>query len=76
MVNRVTAAIAVRNAVTSQPRKVSVGPKSGAGRSGAGLDLEGTAPNEGVTRWSVTCVTPRSYAVRVARPRIGERDTA
>ncbi|GEM39301.1 hypothetical protein NN4_38200 [Nocardia ninae NBRC 108245] len=75
MVNRVTAAIAVRNAVTSQPRSVSVGPKSGEGRRGAGLDQEGTDPNGAVARWSVTCVTLRSYAVRATRSRSGEPDT-
>ncbi|GAA5043303.1 hypothetical protein GCM10023318_04710 [Nocardia callitridis] len=54
MVNRVTAAITVRNAVTTQPRTVSVGPKSGDGRSGPGLDQGGTSPNGAGERWSVT----------------------
>src|SRR5690606_35672240 len=64
MVNRVTAASAVRNAVTSQPRAVSSGPKSGEGRSGAGLDQERIGREGATERWSVTWVTTRSYAVR------------
>lgn len=55
MVNRVIAAIAVTNAVTTQPRARSSGPKSGDGRRGAGLD-----PRAFGGRTSVSWVTQTS----------------